>query len=476
MLHYLIKRLLFFVPTLLLISVVAFGLSKCAPGDPVENFLRNRGGTDLNSLQGVRDAERNYRQTAIQLGNDKPPFYLSFTAAAYPDTLRSYIRKEQRTALEKLIAQYGNWPEIEQYYRRLIYLDESLYAVPDSIAPDAFRKVRSAVKQLFILYKDQRISYYLDYLAGQLEEAPALQAFLMRPYRGLVSAYESVKLNTARHMLYLPSLRWNGLDNQYHQWVVNYLSGDFGRSFQDGRPVAAKILEALKWTLIINFFSLLLAFGIAIPLGVYTAVRSNSLFDRAVSAGLFMLYSLPNFWLATLLLVFFTTPEYGMKVFAGIGLGNLPSDAPFWKRFWQTADHLVLPVICSSYAALAFISRQMRGGVLDVIRQDFTRTARAKGLPERIVIWKHVVTNSLFPVITLLARIFPAMLGGAVIIEVIFNIPGMGRLIYTAIFAQDWPVVFAVLIMGAVLTLLGILVADILYARADPRVRFNRNP
>ncbi len=187
-----------------------------------------------------------------------------------------------------------------------------------------------------------------------------------------------------------------------------------------------------------------------------------------------MLYSLPVFWIATLLQVFFTTPEYGMDWFPTAGLSELPPTAPFWERLLDQTAHIFLPVVCLTYGSLAFISRQMRGGMLQVLDQDYIRTARAKGLPERRVIWRHAFRNALFPIITLIGSVFPSILAGSVVIEVIFGIPGMGKLTVDAIFARDWPVVFAVLMMASVLTVAGLLVSDMLYAWADPRVRFQK--
>jgi len=177
-----------------------------------------------------------------------------------------------------------------------------------------------------------------------------------------------------------------------------------------------------------------------------------------------------------MMVVFFTTPEYGewTNIFPNIGLGKLRSTAPFWDRFWETAKHLILPVLCLSYARIAFISRQMRGGMLNVLQSDFIRTAKAKGLNEQQVIWKHGFRNSLFPIITMLASVLPLTLAGSVVIEVIFNIPGMGKLTLDAILTNDYPIIFVILMMSAIMTMLGILIADILYAFADPRVSFDK--
>ena len=173
-----------------------------------------------------------------------------------------------------------------------------------------------------------------------------------------------------------------------------------------------------------------------------------------------------------MLLLVFGTPDYGLQLFSILELTNLSSTASFGERFWTTARYMILPVFCLAYSSIAIITLQMRGGMVEVLQMDYIRTAYAKGMPKRKVIWKHAFRNALFPVITILGGLFPAIITGAVIIENIFNIPGMGQLMVTSIFEKDWPVVYVIMILSAILTMVGILLADILYALADPRVRF----
>ncbi|MFQ5446093.1 MAG: ABC transporter permease, partial [Saprospiraceae bacterium] len=301
-----------------------------------------------------------------------------------------------------------------------------------------------------------------------------LAASIGSHFLALKNKYAAVKNTATPGLLKIPALRWHGLRNQYHHWFTGFLRGDFGISVYERMPAAGKVKPALFWTLTINVAAILLAFGVAIPVGVWSAVRRGRRFDRTMSLGLFMLYSLPAFWVGTMLLIFFTTREYGMNFFAGPGLGHVPADGAWWLKIWVAAPHLLLPVLCIAYPALAFIARQMRGSMVAALQQDFVRTARAKGLPERVVIWRHAFRNALFPVITMVASVFPAAIAGSVAIEYIFNIPGMGWLMLNAILQKDWPIVFTVLMLGAVLTIAGILVADVLYALADPRVRFSK--
>jgi peptide/nickel transport system permease protein len=271
--------------------------------------------------------------------------------------------------------------------------------------------------------------------------------------------------------------KW-GLDKplyaQYGIWLWNMVRGDFGNSFVDNRPVMTKLIERLPITLPIIIFTIFLEYSIAIPIGIYSAARQYSFWDRTSTVILFILYSLPTFWIATMAIVFLSNVEY-LKIFPTSGLSTLGSDNwSFGARTWDRIWHLILPVVCYTYPTLAFLSRQMRGSMLEVIRQDYIRTARAKGLKEKTVIVKHALRNSLIPIITLFGGIFPALVGGSVIIETIFSIPGIGQLTFQALVARDYPLIMAELVIAAVMTVVGLLIVDILYAFVDPRIAFSK--
>jgi peptide/nickel transport system permease protein len=225
----------------------------------------------------------------------------------------------------------------------------------------------------------------------------------------------------------------------------------------------------LYWTMLLSFLSIVITYLISIPIGVFSARKKGSKADNIISTFLFMLYSLPNFWIATLLIVFVGTELGWFPIF---GVGEVAVDAGFWETLRVRSYHLFLPLLCWTYPSLAFLSRQMRGGMLTVLRQDFIRTARAKGLEEKKVIWKHAFRNSLLPIITLFAGVFPRMISGSIVIEVIFSIPGMGSTMLSAIDAKDFPLVFTIVMFSAILTIIGYLIADILYAIVDPRITY----
>lgn len=265
-----------------------------------------------------------------------------------------------------------------------------------------------------------------------------------------------------------------GLDQpwyvQYFKWLRNMLMLDFGRSFApDNRPVIDKILERIPITILLNVISMVLILTVAIPIGVMSAVKQNSLFDRGTTVFVFLGFAVPTFWLALLLMILFGVKLEWLPI-SGFRSLNYASLSPVGQVL-DIAKHLILPIFVSAFGGLAGMSRYMRSNMLEVIRQDYITTARAKGLDERTVIFKHALRNALLPVVTLLGLSVPGLIGGSVIFETIFAIPGMGQLFYQSVMMRDYPTIMGILVIGAVLTLLGNLVADLCYSVADPRIR-----
>jgi peptide/nickel transport system permease protein len=260
------------------------------------------------------------------------------------------------------------------------------------------------------------------------------------------------------------------LHEQYLSWLKKIVVLDLGNSFSpDGRPVADKILERIPITIIINALSLGLIIAVALPVGVASAVRRNSLFDKVTTVLVFVGFAMPTFWLALLLMILFGI-HLGWLPISGIRSLNYEYLPPF-SAFADMVKHLILPVFLSAFGGIAGFSRYIRANMLEVIRQDYITTARAKGLSERTVIYKHALRNALLPVITILGLSVPGLIGGSVIFETIFAIPGMGQLFYMSVMSRDYPVIMGILVIGAVLTLVANLLADVCYALADPRIR-----
>jgi peptide/nickel transport system permease protein len=256
---------------------------------------------------------------------------------------------------------------------------------------------------------------------------------------------------------------------QYLTWLKKFVTLDFGEAFADGRKVKDKILERLPITLTINLLSLFVVLLIAIPIGIMSATHQYSVLDRATTMFVFVGYSMPHFWMALLLIYLFGV-QWGVLPISGKeSLDTTGFTTLQW--FIDRAQHLILPVFVSAIGGLAGFSRYMRNNMLEVMRQDYIRTARAKGLPESTVIYKHALRNALMPVITILGLSLPGIIGGSVIMETVFGIDGMGRLMFQAVFSRDYNVAMGILVPAAVLTMLGNFLADIGYAWADPRVR-----
>lgn len=264
-----------------------------------------------------------------------------------------------------------------------------------------------------------------------------------------------------------------GLDKplhvQYYNWVKRFAKLDFGDSYIDGRPVLDKIVERLPVTISINILQLLGAFLIAMPLGILSAVRQNSFFDKATTVTVFLGFSMPSFWLGLLLMILFGV-ELGWLPISGIQSIDVTGVGWFALQ-WDRLQHIILIVFLGAFGGLAGISRYIRSNMLEVVNQDYVRTARAKGLTENAVIYKHALRNAMMPVITILGLSVPGLIGGSVILEYLFAIPGMGQLFWQSVTARDYPLVMGNLAIGAFLTLVGNMLADISYAIVDPRVK-----
>ncbi|MFI5262993.1 MAG: ABC transporter permease [Candidatus Kapaibacterium sp.] len=365
MFQYIVRRILLFIPTLFLITVISFGISRLAPGDPAE----------LKAGIGGEGAMRGNQQLNEQMINQ--------------------IRAQ--------------W-----------HLDKPVW--------------------FWTIFSDEKDS------TGRLK--PLSERW---------------------------TWKWNGTDNQYALWVSALFRLDFGKSFQDNRDVWEKILERVPITALLAIISIFLAYLIAIPLGIYSATHQNSRLDKISTVSVFILYSLPSFWLATMAIIFFGGGDF-FAWFPNNGLHSMNSspDDPWMTRTLDFLWHLVLPIIAYTYGSFAFLARQMRGSMLEVIRQDYIRTARAKGLSNKMVVYKHALRNSLIPIVTIIASILPTLIGGSVIIETIFTIPGVGQLAFQALTARDYPVIMAEFTLSAILTLMGLLLADILYSVVDPRIAFSK--
>jgi peptide/nickel transport system permease protein len=467
------------IPTFVGISLILFLILNLAPGRP-----GSQGAADLAQSARGETTQESYRIFREQFHLDKPVLFntrLALKREEVLEDLRVAAGTNESTSAERIAAQ----ERMEDYGQ---------FAVPHLVAglDDKDAKVRDAA------------AYFLRVTAVR----PLVDPFNLSPSEELRRKNreidrENAKLRELRYAFDAPETTKREVVDAWKQWYsansarfqhgfwdkarilffetrfahywTNLVSLDFGVSLVNREPVVRTLVSKLKYSLTLSVGSLLLAYLIAVPLGVFSAVRRGTRADRTVTTGLFMLYSMPSFFVATLLLFTFSLganfPPFRLFPTGG---WHSPTHADMTTlgRFGDVLWHIVLPLACMTYGSLAALSRYMRAGLLDVLQADFIRTARAKGLSERMVIGKHALRNGLLPIITLLAGLLPAVLGGSVIVEFIFGIPGMGLWIVDSIYQRDYNVIMAVQLFSTVLVLFGLLFTDLAYALVDPRIRF----
>jgi len=480
---YVVRRLLIMIPTFFGISLVIFAVLNLAPGRPGAQAT-----ADIATNAKSEQTQESYRIFREQFGLDRPAFLNTRFALTWSEVLsdvKLVAGATEGTSADRLGAQ----ERLEDYGE---------YAVPHLVSTmnEADRTGDPRVRDtaVYFLHLDA-----IRPLKDPFDPSPSAEA---RAYNRNVEA-ENAELRPLRYALDAPEAdkrmvvaawqHWYAehrsrftysfgekvrrffLDTRFARYWRNLLHLDFGVSLVTREPVLTTLVSKLKYSLVLSLGSLILSYLIAIPLGIFSAVRKDSGADRALTLGLFTLYSLPGFFVATLLLYFFSEGSdfASLRWFPTGGWQSQGhADLTTLGSLRDIGWHLVLPMFCLTYGSLAALSRYMRTGLLEVIRADYIRTARAKGLSERMVIGKHALRNGLLPILTLLAGLLPAILGGSVIIEYIFGIHGMGLWVVDAIYQRDYNVILAVELCSTILVLVGILLTDLSYALVDPRIRY----
>jgi len=476
---YILKRLLIMIPTFFGISVIVFIIINMAPGRP--GTLRQTG--DVGAYMRGEQTQESVRIFREQFDLDKPVLF----------NARFAITNEEILALLQKIPSNSKVANMERIHAYERLQDDGYYIIPQLI--HAMRTARD------ITLRDTAV-YFLRTNSQRMIPYPKAETAAQQEANHTVSI-ENAMLSNWRYQPESPEetkqqiiAKWNAwYDEHQGRWQYttagklrmffgetrfakywrNLLHLDFGVSLVTRQPVMQTMVSKLKYSISLSIISLLLAYLISIPLGIFSAVRKDTATDRVVTSSLFMLYSLPSYFVGTLLLYFLSKgSDYPRLRWFPTGGWSSP-DSMQLTSLGQIKDigwHLMLPILCLTYGSLAGLSRYMRAGLLDVIRSDYIRTARAKGLSERVVIFKHALRNGLLPILTLLAGLLPAVLGGSVIIETIFGIPGMGLWLIDSIYQRDYNVIMAEALVSALLTLVGILISDLSYALVDPRISY----
>ena len=450
--QFIIKRTLLIVPTVFLVLSIIFILTKMIPGDPVLAVLKGNNLSDM-AVNQSRHATT-YNQMARNLNLDKPPFYFSIVPADFPLDFFS-LDPLQRNFARRLFIEYGQ----PQHSLSLVKYIDSLLILKEEIPSGILGQLaRYSADPKYLL---QLISKY-----PKNEEYPALLK--------LEKILSDLTSTNKRAISPIPKFVWHGSDNQYHHWIKNTLIFRFGKSNFDGRPASTKIYSAFRWTMVINIASILIGYLIAIVIGAYAGWKGGVI-DKIISLVVYFIYSIPVFWFATLLVIFFTTPEYGTwtDIFPSVGVWRITESDTFLEALSKNLSLFTIPILVLSTSLIAYISRIIRNSISEEKNKLYVQFARTKGLSERYILWRHVFRNASFPLVTLLASVLPAALAGSIVIEVICNVPGSGRLLYDSILDHDWNIVYGIVMIYTVLTVVGMLLSDILYRWIDPRVNWS---
>ncbi len=451
--YFIIKRAVLVIPTLIVVLISAFLMSKLVPGDEAESLM---------NLQGIHPDSPNfasiYEKHYKALNLEKPLFYFALVPDFYPENIRSIINQSDRNQIKEFLHQKIAFDKAWAY----LNARKALSNKPEYTS-DTLGEMKNMIATL---------NFVTDVLSIQQQWkaiSPRLKTMLVDS-----ATMDDIVENLVPQKSYFPSFRWHGSNNQFHLWASNLRSGNLGTSIKDGLPVSKKIASAFQWTFFLSLLNLLISVLIAIPTGMMAGFKTGSWFDRISGSFWLMMYAIPSFWLASVLIVYCTSDKYGawLNIFPIPGSWYIPSGQGFFTTLSQYGKQLILPIVCLVANDIAHISRLVRTNVVQQKSKLYVLMAMAKGTKPKNIVFHHVFPNVLIPMITVIGGKLAAGFSGALIIEVIFNIPGMGRLMFESIYNADWNVVFGILLIISFITLITMLISDILYSYVNPKIDF----
>lgn len=463
MVKFLIRKVVYVVLLLWIVSIISFWLSKQVPGDEVLDYLSidDRG---YNAGQNPAEQRKSYQRVAALRGFNLPAFYFSITPSYTNDSINSILPIEDRRIVTSWAEEKGNGQLAFEAYKKLI---KGLYS-----ACTVQSDLCSFYNQILSIPRIHELNTYARVVRDSLLSDTLILLSKKDAINEVVSISETL-IQASGPSEIMPNIKWNGTRNQYHRWMTGLLFQKPLTSLVDGRNAWSKVYDALKWTLLLNGFAFIISILLGVSIGIWSGKKDGTYAERLINGFLFALFAVPSFWLATVFIYLFSSGEW-LSVFPSGGLGDYHNARNVPEKVWILTKHLFLPVMCLALGALAFVSRQMKQSIQHEYLQPYVSMLRAQGISEKTILQKHVKRNALFPLITMMGGSIPALLSGSLIIEVIFSIPGMGRLMYNSILARDWPVVFPVLMLVAFVTIVSYILADIIYKWADPRVKLAR--
>ena len=428
------RKLLLILPLLLVISIIVFFARYLTPQDPVEQSLGIYHQEEVDAFPYTKEA---YEKVAITLGLHKSKFYFSVRPNYIPKDYDKIVFPSEKKIATKLLKAGVKWNQVSEFLK--IENNSSNVNLLSKIADEILINGSTSI----------------DY--SSLDDLDKARIDALKIYQN--SKY------------FYPSFQWHGTDNQYHNWLLEFFSNQKLKSNIDSSLVMPKIKKALAWTLSISLFAIFFSYLFGVLLG-YKQIRSEHNIWKNIQTVLDVFFTMPLFWIATIAIVFFTTSDYGnwTNIFPSVHSMDFSGDS-FLKQLFRNFHHLILPIICVVLHTTGYISGIMATNLKVQLNRPYILTAKQKGLSNDQIIRDHGLKNALFPILTLLTGSIPSAISGSLILEIIFNIPGIGKLLYNSILLADWNMVFPIVFIIAIVTAISYWLADILYQSFDPRIK-----
>ncbi len=491
MLFFVLRRLLLMVPTTIGIALVVFVIFHAAPGDPATVMIGAGTGGQLGQNSDVEGRVDKFRRKhgldrslLVQFFDYLGPFNLDRDGVPWFSSPYTERKTDEVELSGGEVAFEGTPLPIDHLPGADPELSSELDAaratlLDDGAGEDAWAAAARRLGEAGSAAVPPLLTA-LDLLEASVESRRGAVQRVLAVLPQATGIELQVPLERREQVGLLADLRgWFGwyysnggdrVQNTGEDWWGGLVVGDLRREMQSDKPVAPEIVTRLKVTVPLALASVLLSYLIALPLGIFSARHHGKRRDGIVTVVLFVLFAIPTFWAGLMLILSFG--RTGMDLLPVVGLHDKDAaDLAPLAYAWDTVLHALLPILTMTYGSLAYLSRQMRAGMMDTLRQDYIRTARAKGLSEDKVIYKHALRNSMIPVLTLLASVLPVLIGGSIIVEKVFDVPGMGRYAFDGLLKRDFNIIMATTILVGVMTQVGILLSDITYSLVDPRIR-----
>ncbi len=446
MILFILKRLFYLLFSIPIVVFIAFFLIKASPIDPVEQLI-DQGEFSLDS----EAYSKIYTETARNNGLDKPLFYFSISTSNYDKDFYQLVLPADITFFKNLLRESFDYQAIKQLHQALNQLNK-----------EASKELKPYISSILL-------SKTIDEIDKSLEQ---LQSKSPGYYAVIAPSVQTLKASKSNLFRWIPSCTWHGLDNQYHQSISKIFRFDLGASKRDGRAVQVKIRQAFSLTLLMIILALLFCYPFSIWLGKQMFIHRHKRWPGILESILFMFASIPLFWLATMALSLFTTPEYAkwLHIFPSVSNFDMHLKDHFWQGIWNNIHQLILPIICMVILELAIVTRQIANLLQKEAHQVYINTAKMKGLDHKDIIHHHMYRSARIQMITMISGGITSSLAGFVVIEYIFNILGIGRLLLDSIKFSDWPVLLGIILLVYILTNIIVTIADILINRFDPRL------